>query len=85
MYSFALLIFLFCFVSQRVHHVKVEGDSVKVKLSDLSETIDSDRYFTEDYREMMENVLKEPVLQPPRGVNVPIHSTRSALPPPPRR
>ena len=58
-----------------------------VKLSDLTKTIDSDRYFTEDYREMMENVLREPVLKPSpgRGVNVPIHSSRFGLPPPPRR
>lgn len=64
-----------------------------IKLSDLSQTLDSDRYFTEEYREMMENTLKEPVLQPPPGVKgqqhpgvkVPIHSTRTGLPRPPQR
>jgi hypothetical protein len=62
-----------------------------IKLSDLSQTLDSDRYFSEEYREMMENVLKEPVLKPPPGVkgqhpgvNVPIHSTRTGLPRPPQ-
>ena len=70
-----------------MHHIKLAGEKVMVKLSDLSQTLDSDRYFTEDYREMMESVLREPVLKPPSGVGVkvPIHSTRSGLPHPPRR
>ena len=42
-----------------------------VKLSDLSRALDSDRYYTEEYRELTENVLRKPVLQPrqplPRG------------------
>lgn len=65
-------------------------------MSDFSKTVDSDRYFTEPYREMMENVLHEPILPPggpavtvpihssrPGGpaVTMPIHSSRSGLPP----
>lgn len=68
-------------ITQRVHHVRIDGDSVFVMTSDLSKPVESDRYFTEPYREMMENVLQEPILQPNRPVvSVPIHSTRTGLP-----
>jgi len=58
--------------------VKAEGDSVYVKLSDMSIPVDSDHYFLEEYRELRENSLREPLLHrpPPR---VPIHSTRTGL------
>ena len=71
--------------NQRVHLVKVEGDSVLVKLSDQSRTLDSDRYYTEEYRELTESVLKEPVLRPrqqlPWGRGGAIHSSRTGLKP----
>ena len=61
--------------------MRIQGDDVFVRMSDLSKQLDSDRYFTEEYRELIENVLKEPVLQPNRqAVNVPIHSSRTGLP-----
>ena len=71
---------------QRVHGVKVEGDRVLVKLSELSRTLDSDRYYTEEYRELTESVLREPVLrqrqQLPWGRGgAAIHSSRSGLKP----
>ena len=51
-------------------------------MSDLSQPLDSDRYFTEEYKDLIEGVLKEPILQPNRRtVTVPIHSTRTGLPP----
>ena len=67
--------------------MRVKDGQVYVKISDGGPTLDSDRYFTEEYRTLIENVLKEPVLQSGRtpGVNVPLHSIRSDLPPAPRR
>ena len=55
--------------------MRVEGDSVYLKLSDLSQSVDSDRYFTEQYKRFVEAVLKQPVMHrpPPR---YPIHSFR---------
>lgn len=69
--------------------MKLKDGQVYLKLSTGGSTLDSDRYFTEEYRHLIENVLKEPVLtRAPNSlpaVNVPLHSNRSALPPPPRR
>lgn len=58
--------------------MRVEGDTVYLKLSDTSRPVDSDRYFTEQYKVFVENVLKDPILQkpPPRH---PIHSSRKDL------
>lgn len=68
-------------VKQRTHHVKLEGDRVFLKLSTLDSTLDSDRYFTEEYRSLIENVLNEPVLkQAPQPFQVPLHSSRTNLP-----
>ena len=67
--------------------MKVVRDEVYLKLSALTSELDSDRYFTEEYRHLIENVLKEPVLQPhqPRvGMSVPLHSIRTDLPAPRR-
>lgn len=63
--------------------MKVKDDAVLLKLSSSSPTLDSDRYFTEEYRQLIENVLKEPTLKPKgkMAVTVPIHSTRTGLPP----
>jgi nitrite reductase/ring-hydroxylating ferredoxin subunit len=65
-------------VKQRVHHVRIDGDNVCLRLSDLSKQVESDRYFTEQYKAFIEGVLEQPVLQkpPPR---YPIHSTRKGL------
>lgn len=63
---------------QRVHHVKTEGDQVYVKLSDTSTPVDSDRYFQEEFRELRENTLKEPVLRR-APLRVPLHSSRTGL------
>ncbi len=61
--------------------MKVQDDQVFLKLSALTSTLDSDRYFTEEYRHLIQNVLKEPVLQPNRPTpNVPLHSSRIGLP-----
>ena len=58
--------------------MKAEGDSVYVKLSDMSSPVDSDHYYLEEYRELRENTLREPLLlRPP--LRVPIHSTRTGL------
>ena len=67
-------------VKQRTHTVKVENGTVYVQLSDLTHEVDSDLYFTAQFKEMREATLKEPILQirPPR-MKVPIHSHR---PPP---
>ena len=60
--------------------MRLDGDSVLVKLSDLDQKVDSDRYFTEQYRELMENVLKESVMQRQKvPFKVPIHSSRTGL------
>ncbi len=67
--------------------MKVVGEEVCLKLSDLITELDSDRYFTKEYRQLIENVLKEPILQPlpPRpAVPYPLHSTRTGLPKPRR-
>ena len=74
MLNFLLLLSSF----QRVHHVKTEGDQVYVKLSDMSTPIDSDRYFQEEFRELRESTLKEPVLHH-APLRVPLHSSRTGL------
>jgi hypothetical protein len=66
-------------VKQRIHHVRIEGDNVMVKISDLSSTLDSDRYFSEEYKTFMENVMDEPILVNPNAVKVPLHSSRTNL------
>ena len=66
-------------VKQRIHHVKVEDDKVLVKISDLSTTLDSDRYYSEEYKVFMENALAEPILVKRDAVKVPIHSSRTHL------
>lgn len=64
-------------VKQRVHHVRVEGDAVYLKLSDLSKPIESDRYFSEQYKIFI-GVLEQPLLQKPPS-RYPIHSSRKDL------
>lgn len=66
-------------VKQRTHCVQIDGDRILVKLSELSagEVFDSDRYFTEEYKIFMENVMKNPILVEP--LKVPLHSTRTNL------
>lgn len=65
-------------VRQRVHHVREDGEHVLVKLSDTSQELESDRYYTEPYRIFMENSLKEMDRgQWGNAVKVPIHSTRT--------
>ena len=68
-------------VKQRTHFVKVERGFVYIQLSDLAHKVDSDVYFSAQFKEMREATLKEPILQvrPPK-MKVPIHSYR----PPPR-
>ena len=53
--------------------MKVVGDTVYLKLSDLSQNLESDRYFSEQYKPYIEGVLQEPLIRkpPPR---YPIHS-----------
>ena len=63
---------------QRVHHVLVEGDSVYVKLSDLSKEIESDRYFSEQYKKFIEGVLEQPIMRRP-PLRYPIHSSGKDL------
>lgn len=62
--------------------MKLKDEGVFLKLSTMATTLDSDRYFTEEFRQLTEKVLKEPVLNKNPAVTVPIHSTRSGLPPP---
>lgn len=59
----------------------IQGDDIMIKLSDLTQrTLDSDRYFTEEYKTLVENVLKEPLLIDSREpLKVPLHSTRTNL------
>ena len=63
---------------QRVHHVKTDGDTVFLKLSDLSKPVDSDRYFTDQYKSFMEGVLRDPVLHKPPS-RYPMHSSKKDL------
>ncbi len=63
-------------VKQRIHHVKVEGGVVYVKVSDLGKELESDRYYSDEYREFMKNSLEEPTLANKNAVKVPIHSSR---------
>ena len=62
---------------QRLHHVRVEGENVMVKVSDSPPEVESDRYYTEPYRIFMENSLKEFNPDLLNAVKVPIHSTRT--------
>ena len=58
--------------------MKVEGDTVYVKLSDMSTSVASDRYYTEEYKELIDHVLQEPILHKPPS-RYPIHSSRKDL------
>ena len=58
--------------------MRVEGDTVYLKLSDMSRPVDSDRYFTEQYKVFVENVLKDPILHKPPS-RYPMHSSRKDL------
>ena len=58
--------------------MKVEGDSVYLQLSDLTKELDSDRYFSEQYKKFIEGVLEQPVLQRP-PLRYPIHSSGKDL------
>ena len=58
--------------------MKVEGGSVLVRLSDARQPVESDRYFTEPYRQLVEGVLREPVLARP-PLRLPLHSSRRGL------
>lgn len=66
-------------VKQRIHHAKIEGDTVYVKISDLEKELDSDRYYSDEYKEFMKNALDEPILVNRDAVKVPIHSSRKHL------
>ena len=66
-------------VKQRIHHVYVKEDIVYVKVSDLSQILESDRYYTDEYKVFMENALKEPMLVNRDAVKVPLHSSRTNL------
>ena len=66
-------------VKQRIHHVYVKEDIVYVKVSDLSQILESDRYYTDEYKVFMENALKEPLLVNRDAVKVPLHSSRTNL------
>ena len=54
--------------------MKVEGDSVYVKLSDLTQEVESDRYFSEQYKKFIKGVLEEPIMTKP-PLRYPIHSS----------
>ena len=66
-------------VKQRLHHAKIKGDMVYVKVSDLDQELESDRYYSEEYKEFMKNALIEPMLVNRDAVKVPIHSSRTHL------
>ena len=67
-------------VKQRTHFVRIEGDDILVKLSDVTEKVfESDRYFTEEYKVFMENVIKDPILVKKDPLGVPLHSNRADL------
>ena len=68
-------------IKQRTHKAKISNGDVFVQLSDLSKPIESDQYFTDKYKSMRENTLKEPILQNRLSLanSVPIHSVRSFL------
>ena len=61
-------------IMQRVHHVRLEGDSVYLKLSDLTQQVDSDRYFSEQYKKFIKGVLEQPIMKRP-PLRYPIHSS----------
>ncbi len=65
-------------VKQRIHHTKIDGGMVYVKFSDLSQELDSDRYYSEEFKEFTKHVLEEPLLVN-NAVKVPIHSSRTHL------
>lgn len=58
--------------------MRVEGDAVYVKISDLSNPVESDRYFSEQYKTFIEGVLEQPLLKKPPS-RYPIHSSRKDL------
>lgn len=58
--------------------MRVEDETVYLKLSDLSRPVDSDRYFTEQYKVFVENVLEDPILHKPPS-RYPMHSSRKDL------
>ena len=66
---------------QQLHHVRVDGEHVMVKVLDTPPELESDRYYTEPYRIFMENSLKELDSDQMNAVRVPIHSTRTGLAP----
>ena len=61
---------------QRTHHVLVRGDDIYVKPSTTDRELESDRYYSDEYKVFMENALKEPILVRENAVTVPIHSSR---------
>lgn len=66
-------------VKQRLHHAKVEGDMIYIKISELEQEVESDRYYGDEYKEFMKNALLEPILVDRNAVQVPIHSSRKHL------